>query len=78
MGQAHLGGCTYEHLATVTGFDVDAVKRILAAPLPRFEGVRPADDKFPPPVGPALQSTSVTHGEMSTLLGIVEPPPYSG
>lgn len=47
MGRALAGGCSYEHLAIVSGFDVEAVKRLLEGPRPEFAGRHPTDPHAP-------------------------------
>ncbi|MGH9288134.1 MAG: hypothetical protein ACRD0V_07585 [Acidimicrobiales bacterium] len=47
MGRALAGGCTYEHLAAVTGFDVEAIKRLLRRPRREFNGRHPTDRHAP-------------------------------
>jgi hypothetical protein len=37
------GRCTPEHLAAVTGFDVEVVKRLLRRPRQEFSGRHPTD-----------------------------------
>jgi len=46
MGRALAAGCTPEHLAAVTGFDVD-VKRLLRRPRQEFTGRHPTDCHAP-------------------------------
>jgi hypothetical protein len=43
MMRALAGGCTPEHLAAVTGFDVEVVKRLLRRPRQEFSGRDPTD-----------------------------------
>jgi hypothetical protein len=47
MTQALAGGCTLEHLAAVTGFDVDVVERLLRRPRGNFKGRHPTDRHAP-------------------------------
>jgi hypothetical protein len=47
MMQALAGGCTPEHLAAVTGFDVEVVKRLLHCPRQEFNGRHPTDRHAP-------------------------------
>jgi hypothetical protein len=46
MMRALAGGCT-EHLAAVTGFDVEVVKRLLHKPRQEFNGRHPTDPHAP-------------------------------
>jgi hypothetical protein len=47
MGRALATGCTPEHLAAVTGFDVEVVKRLLRRPRHEFNGRHPTDRHAP-------------------------------
>jgi len=47
MMRALAGGCTPEHLAAVTGFDVEVVKRLLHKPSQEFNGRHPTDRHAP-------------------------------
>ena len=47
MMRALAGGCTPEHLAAVTGFDVETVKRLLHKPRQEFNGRHPTDRHAP-------------------------------
>jgi hypothetical protein len=47
MGRALAVGCTPEHLAAVTGFDVEVVKRLLHRPRREFNGRHPTDPHAP-------------------------------
>jgi hypothetical protein len=47
MMRAPAGGCTPEHLAAVTGFDVEVVKRLLHKPRREFNGRHPTDRRAP-------------------------------
>jgi len=47
MMRAVAGGCTPEHLAAVTGFDVEVVKRLLHKPRQDFNGRHPTDRHAP-------------------------------
>ena len=47
MGRALATGCTPEHLAAVTGFDVEVVKRLLRRPRQEFNGRHPTDPTAP-------------------------------
>jgi hypothetical protein len=47
MMRALAGGCTPEHLAAVTGFDVEVVKRLLHKPRREFNGLPPTDRSAP-------------------------------
>jgi hypothetical protein len=47
MMRALAGGCTPEHLAAVTGFDVEVVKRLLHKPRQEFNGRHPTDRNAP-------------------------------
>ena len=47
MGRALAAGCTPEHLAAVTGFDVEVVKRLLRRPRQEFNGRHPTDRHAP-------------------------------
>jgi hypothetical protein len=47
MMRALAGGCTPEHLAAVTGFDVETVKRLLHKPRRVFNGRHPTDPHAP-------------------------------
>ena len=54
MMRALAGGCTPEHLAAVTGFDVEVVKRLLHKPRQEFNGRHP-----PPPTHPNKKASTV-------------------
>jgi len=45
--RALAGGCTPEHLAAVTGFDVEVVKRLLHKPRQELNGRHPTDRYAP-------------------------------
>jgi hypothetical protein len=45
--RALAGGCTPEHLAAVTGFDLETVKRLLHKPRQEFNGRHPTDPHAP-------------------------------
>jgi hypothetical protein len=47
MMRAVASGCTLEHLAAVTGFDVEVVKRLLHKPRREFNGRHPTDRHAP-------------------------------
>jgi hypothetical protein len=47
MGRALAAGCTPEHLAAVTGFDAETVKRLLHRPRHEFAGRHPTDPTRP-------------------------------
>jgi hypothetical protein len=47
MMRALAGGCTPEHLAAVTGFDVEVIKRLLHKPRRAFNGRHPTDRHTP-------------------------------
>jgi hypothetical protein len=47
MGRALAAGCTPEHLAAVTGLDVETVKRLLRRPRQDFNGRHPTDPHAP-------------------------------
>ncbi|MGH2473847.1 MAG: hypothetical protein ACRDIL_01170 [Candidatus Limnocylindrales bacterium] len=47
MGRALAAGCTPEHLAAVTGFDVEVVKRLIRRPRQDFNGRHPTDPHAP-------------------------------
>jgi hypothetical protein len=47
MMRALAGGCTPEHLAAVTGFDLETVKRLLHKPRQEFNGRHPTDPHAP-------------------------------
>jgi hypothetical protein len=47
MMRALAGGCTPEHLAAVTGFDVETVKRLLHKPRQDFNGRHLTDPHAP-------------------------------
>jgi hypothetical protein len=47
MMRALAGGCTPEHLAAVTGFEVETVKRLLHKPRRDFNGRHPTDRHAP-------------------------------
>jgi hypothetical protein len=47
MGRALAAGCTPEHLAAVTGFNVEVVKRLLHRPRQEFNGRHPTDRHAP-------------------------------
>jgi hypothetical protein len=47
MGWAPAAGCTPEHLAAVTGFDVEVVKRLLGRPRQEFNGRHPTNPHAP-------------------------------
>ena len=47
MMRALAGGCTLEHLAAVTGFDVEVVKRLLHGPSQGFRVRHPTDPHAP-------------------------------
>jgi len=47
MSRALAAGCTPEHLAAATGFDVETVKRLLHRPRQEFNGRHPTDPHAP-------------------------------
>jgi hypothetical protein len=47
MGRALAMGCTPEHLAAVTGFDVETFKRLLRRPRQEFKGRHPTNRHAP-------------------------------
>jgi hypothetical protein len=47
MGRALAMGCTPEHLAAVTRFDVETVKRLLRRPRQEFRGRHPTNGHAP-------------------------------
>jgi hypothetical protein len=47
LGRAVAAGCTPEHLAAVTGFDVEVVKRLLRRQRQEFNGRHPTDRHAP-------------------------------
>jgi hypothetical protein len=47
MGRALAAGCPPEHLAAVTGYDVETVKRLLRRPRQEFNGRHPTDRYAP-------------------------------
>jgi hypothetical protein len=47
MGRAPAAGCTPEHLAAVTGFDVEVVKRLLGRPRQEVNGRHPTNPRAP-------------------------------
>jgi hypothetical protein len=47
IGRALAAGCTPEHVAAATGFDVETVKRLLRRPRQQFNGRHPTDPHAP-------------------------------
>jgi hypothetical protein len=47
MGRALAAGCTPEHLAAVSGYDVETVKRLLRRPRQEFSGRHPTNCHAP-------------------------------
>ncbi len=47
MSRALAAGCTYQHLAAVTGLDVVTIERLLSGPRQEFNGRHPTDRHAP-------------------------------
>jgi hypothetical protein len=47
ISRALAAGCTFEHLAAVTGFDVEAIERLRREPQRQFNGRHPTDPHAP-------------------------------